>query len=65
MLVAVLAACGGDGGAVAEGGGVASAREWRPLAPATLERTEVAGRRVADMPDGLNHAAIEYLDLRG
>ncbi len=82
-LVALLAAAGvalavtaGDGDG--EGGGPPPARgaatgEWRPLAPATLQRTEVAAARIGrfvyvvggfEKRSGLTTGALERYDIR-
>jgi N-acetylneuraminic acid mutarotase len=42
IVVCAVAACGGDGSEPAP----AATSKWRPLSPATLERTEVAAARV-------------------
>jgi N-acetylneuraminic acid mutarotase len=68
---AAVAACGGE--AAAGGGDAASTRAWKPLAPATLERTEVAAARVGryvyvmggfEQASGGTTAVTERYDLR-
>ena len=66
-------ACGGAGGAGGGGAQPASVRAWKALAPATLERTEVAAARVGrfvyvmggfEQRSGATVAVTERYDIR-
>jgi N-acetylneuraminic acid mutarotase len=73
MAVCAMTACGGGGPATAGQVDAASTTRWKPLSPATLERTEVAAARVGrfiyvmggfEQSSGATVPATERYDIR-